>query len=329
MPATPPSAASDHGYRALRESAAWVDLGPRGTVAAAGDDAVRFVDKFTTAPVAALDVDAGTEGFFCDAKGHVLALATILRTDDGLLLDCSASMAGTLRDHLEHYHIRERLDLVDATADTAAVVIAGPKAAPWLAERAAVPTRPGDHVRTSFGGIPVQLVATGMLGSGTFLARVAAADAPPLREWLAVQGLPRAKAAAFEAVRIEERYPEPADIPDKVLPQELDRTGQAISFTKGCYLGQETVARLDALGHVNRILSLVAIDAPGPPPPGTPLLLDGQDVGVLTSTGMSPRLGAIGLGLVHRRGASAVLTVGGAAARVVDAARSSRQEPRP
>lgn len=329
MPAPPSSAPSLHGYHDLREAVAWADVGPRGSVVAAGDDAVRFVDKFTTAPLAALDVAAGTEGFFCDAKGHVLALATILRTAAGLLLDCDARVAGTLRDHLEHYHIRERLDLVDATADTAALVIAGPKAASWLAERATVPARPGDHVRTRLGPIPVQLVATDMLGGGTFLARVAAADARPLREWLEAQGLPQATPAAFEAVRIEERSPSAADIPEKTLPQELDRAPRAISFTKGCYLGQETVARLDALGHVNRTLSIVAIDAAVPPPPGTPVLLDRQEIGVLTSTCLSPRSGVVGMGLIHRRGQHAALTVAGCAARLVARVPPSTMETLP
>ena len=329
MPVPPPPASADHGYLDLRGASAWADLGLRGTVVATGDDAARFVDKFTTAAVAALDQAAGTEGFFCDAKGHVLAHAAILRTAEGLVIDCDSRVAGMLRDHLEHYHIRERLDLVDATADTAAFVFGGPQAAAWLAGRAAVPTRLGEHVQTSLGQIPVHLVASDMLGDGTVLARVAVAAAQPLRDWLVAQGLPQAASAAVEAVRIEERYPSAVDIPEKTLPQELDRTARAISFTKGCYLGQETVARLDALGHVNRTLSLVAIDAAAPPPPGTPVLLDRQEIGVLTSACLSPRWAAVGLGLVHRRGHAAVLSVAGAAARVVAPVPGFCMEPTP
>lgn len=326
MPASPSPAAAD-AYRVLREAAAWAELEARGTVVARGADAVRFVDKFTTAAVATLGVGDGSEGFFCDVKGHVLALATILRTNDGLVLDCGAGVAGRLRDHLEHYHIRESLDLVDATADTTTIAIAGPQAAAWLAARAIVPpTRAHGHAAAQLGSTTVHLVATDMLGAGTFLARVAVADAPRLCDWLVAEGLPHATSAAVEAVRIEERYPEPADIPEKTLPQELDRTVRAISFTKGCYLGQETVARLDALGHVNRTLTLVAIDAAVPPPPGTPVLVDAHEVGTLTSTGLSPCMGAVGLGLVHRRASSAALTVAGAAARLVAPASNAGPE---
>jgi folate-binding protein YgfZ len=131
-----------------------------------------------------------------------------------------------------------------------------------------------------------------------------------------------------EAIRIEERLPAPADIVDKTLPQELDRDGRAICFTKGCYLGQETVARIDALGHVNRRLALLAIDAATPPLPGSSVTSAGEPVGTLTSSCLSPRVGtAAGLALVQRRGLeSAGLEVAGAAARVVPTAAAAREE---
>jgi hypothetical protein len=105
---------------------------------------------------------------------------------------------------------------------------------------------------------------------------------------------------------------------EKALPQELGRDARAISFTKGCYLGQETVARLDALGHVNRRLVAVAVD--GALPPASDVLADGTSMGTLTSTCHSPRLGcSLGLGILSTKAATAAaLTVAGQPARLVE-----------
>ena len=148
-------------------------------------------------------------------------------------------------EHLEHYHIREDVELLDVSGD----------AAGHRARRTAVgrmdrdrsdgppPARPLDHVRMRLGGIEVLVARVDGWGSAGFLVQSSVAEAERLERWFAAEGLPRADDGVIEAVRIEERYPHPADIPERTLPQELDRTARAISFMKGCYLGQETVAR--------------------------------------------------------------------------------------
>jgi folate-binding protein YgfZ len=176
------------------------------------------------------------------------------------------------------------------------------------------------HVPARLGGIDVSLVRIDWCGPQGFLVQSSADDAARLRAWFGAEGLPRAGAAAVETMRIEERYPYPIDMPDKTLPQELDRTARAISFTKGCYLGQETVARIDALGHVNRTLSLIAVEGDDAPPAGAVVSCGGEGMGTLTSSCWSPRLGACGLAIVHRRGLEpgATLTVSGRTARIVN-----------
>jgi tRNA-modifying protein YgfZ len=302
-------------------SAAWADLPGRMTLLATGPAAAAFADKFTTAALAAVEPGHGTEGFFTDGRGWVIALANLLRTSDGLWIDAVAGPASRLRDHLEHYHIREPLEFVDADATSACHLVAGPDAARWLAARcdAPPPTRLFDHVTTSLGGIAAHVARIDDGGPDAWLVRVDAADAPQLRHWFDAEGLPRASAAAIDTLRIESRYPAPADIPEKTLPQELDRPARAISFTKGCYLGQETVARLDALGHVNRSLAIVAVEG-APAAAGAVIRMGDEPVGTITSSCVSPRQGgSIGLALVHRRAgdAAARLTVNGAPARLV------------
>jgi folate-binding protein YgfZ len=314
-------ASGPHGRPPIFTAASWTDLASRGTVRATGGAAATFVDKFTTAALGTLAPGDGTEGVFADVRGWVIALAAILRTDDGLLIDCDAAVAATLRDHLEHYHIREDVALIDASGDERCVAIVGPGVARWLTDRLGsdVPARPLHHRSIRFGGTNAVVVAVDWFGADGFLVRVSADDLSALHDWLAAEGLPRADATALDALRIEQRFPLARDIPEKTLPQELDRNARAISFTKGCYLGQETVARIDALGHVNRTLALVVVEGDDVPPPGAVMSCGGDEVGTFTSSCLSPRLGACGLALVHRRGLGpeATLTVAGRAARIV------------
>jgi folate-binding protein YgfZ len=316
------------GYAALRRSLAWGDLGRRSVLTARGPDAVRFIDNFTTAAVSPLATGTGTEGFFADARGWVLALTTILRIEDGVWIDAPTGLAGGLREHLDRYHIRERLELKDESDSFGHLVIAGPQAEAWLAARSSV--RPPEallqHGRGLLGDVPVAIVRIDWYGPLGFLLQVAAADHERLMAWLDSQGLPRAMPTAWETARIEAGVPEPVDLPEKTLPQELGRDQRAISFTKGCYLGQETVARIDALGHVNRRFVAVAIDCDGrqdrPRGESAEMVVRCGDeiVGRLTSVCFSPLLGCrVGLGLLQAKAVDAArpLEVEGSAARLV------------
>jgi folate-binding protein YgfZ len=276
---------------------------------------VRFLDNFTTASLAPLTPGQATEGFFADGRGHVIALVRLLRMPDGIWIDGAPGLAGTLHEHLEHYHIREDVSFHDASSDRRAFLVRGPAAA---AVGVATPAH-DQFVDASLGGIATTLMATDWYGVDGVLVFVATADADRLAAWLATTGLPQAGPADVDAARIDAGSPEPADIPPKTLPQELGRDARAICFTKGCYLGQETVARLDALGHVNRRLVGIAT-GDTPPAVGADVLLDGTPVGAITSACVSPTLGAgLGLGLVHVKAVAPTArpTVGGTEARVI------------
>lgn len=310
------------GYDSLRRSLAWGDVGQRSTLTVRGPDAVKFIDGFTTAAVGRLAVGAGSEGFFTDARGQVICLAHLLRTDEGLLIDAPPGFGAALREHLERYHIRERLEIVDESSAYGQLVLAGPQAPAWL-KTACGPTLPVeayDHRLGTLDGVETRLVRIDWFGPAGFLMSVAAQDRDKLAGLFTARGVPRGDATAFEAARIEAGTPAAADIPDKTLPQELGRDTRAISFTKGCYLGQETVARIDALGHVNRRLAAVAFAAERPPAAGLEVRSQGEVVGRLTSACLSPALGCgLGLGLVQAKvlDAGRPLDVGGGRARMV------------
>ncbi|MFM7207633.1 MAG: YgfZ/GcvT domain-containing protein [Planctomycetaceae bacterium] len=323
MPDPADSAAVD-----LRATTAWIEGIPRGTVRASGAGASAFVEKFTTAAIADMRPGAGREGFFADARGWVLALATLLRQDDGLLIDCDAATAETLRAHLEHYHIREDVSFTDETPGVDCFLVAGPDAASLLAAASVgeLPSQALGHSRIDIGGVAAHVVAIDWLHVAGFLVRVPRDQANVIGVAFAAAGLPQAPHAAFETLRIESRFPLACDIPAKMLPQELDRASRAISFTKGCYLGQETVARIDALGHVNRTLALVAIAGERQPGTDVAVTRNGEVVGTLTSTTLSPRLGPCGIGILNRRAfePTAVLEVDGHRVRLVAAGSASR-----
>lgn len=305
----------------FRDCVAWAPVAV-GAVEACGRDAVKFVDGFTTAAVSQLVAGGGGEGFFTDARGWVVALATILRTEAGLLVLTDPAVSPALREHLEHYHIREQLDLRDISPTIDAILVAGPGAREAVAALgvASLPEVPAGHVTCRLGDLEARVVRIMGQGADGYQIHVAAGLGPVVGERLAAGGVARGDRAALEALRIEAAYPAPADIPPKTLPQELGRDARAISFTKGCYLGQETVARLDALGHVNRRLTLVAIDAPTPPAVPIPILRDGAEAGLLTSVCLSPRVGGpLGLGIAAvKLLAAGGLTVAGAPARPID-----------
>lgn len=335
------------GYTALRTNVAWRDVSPRVAVAVVGEDAVRFIDGFCTAAVAALPSGGGSEAFFLDARGQVSCWGTVLRAADGVWIDAdqASSPAGEgnfcLRSHLETYHIRERLTIVERSGDVAALLVAGPAAGAWLGNAGAMPPAnvPIGHdvesmaalaegrYPTRCADIPAALVRGAWAGPDSFLVIVAASDRARLAGRLVSDGVAEASAAALDAVRREEGRPTPDDIPARALPQEFARSRRAISFTKGCYLGQETVARLDALGHVNRRLVGVVTRSGRMPVPGDVVESadDGTILGTITSAGPSPRHGGwLALALIRTAALSseARWRVAGAPARPVSLAQT-------
>lgn len=318
------------GYAPLRRAAAWCELPRRAIVEVTGAEAVTFVDKFATAALGGLQPGQAAETLFTDARGWVLALALVLRREDGLEIDAGHAPRIALDEHLEHYHVRERVE-VRGTADRwTSFLVAGPAAADFLtAQRMPSPAAALTHATGTIGPAAVRVVRVDWFADADgFLIRCDLDDEAAVRTWLLDSKLPQASLDAVETLRIEARFPAPIDIPEKTLPQELDRPPRSISFTKGCYLGQETVARLDALGHVNRMLSLVASEGRDPMPAGTPVLVDGVEAGVVTSSCLSPLHAApLAMSILHHRSrtAGAVITVGGDRARVVPVA--IRPEP--
>lgn len=252
----------------------WFETGPRAIVTARGPDAIRFCDNFVTAALSRLGPAGATEAFMLDVKGTVLAHVHVFCIDGGLWIDSEGGTdAGRrLHTHLEHYLIRERVDLVDHSNEVRHMVLCGEDA--------------DSRARACLEPIEGVLIA-----SLPWATRPMMLAAIPAEHFQAVTGRLEANGAiklasdSWKRLRIAHGIPSVEDLGDRSLPQEHGRDRVAIAFDKGCYLGQETVARLDALGHVNRRLVRLAIECGRCPSSGTFCMLDGSRVGVLGTVG--------------------------------------------
>jgi tRNA-modifying protein YgfZ len=292
------SSSLDRRYAALNEGCGMADLSDRGLVEIAGADHVKLLHNFATADVKALADDAGTEAFLLDAKGHVLFYVFLLRRGERTLVQSAPGTAPRLIAHLDRYVIREKVTFRDVAAEYEQLLVAGPQAESILKAVAAgeLPSTPWSSSELGFGDVRVTAGRSLWTIAPNWTLFVPKAAGEPLRAALIAAGAVACDAAALAAARIEAGLPVGGvETSEKSLAQELDRIPQTISFKKGCYLGQETVARLDALGHVNKKLvglRFTGVDRAAVPSSGTELKSGEATVGAITSAAWSPRFAA-------------------------------------
>jgi folate-binding protein YgfZ len=296
-------------YRQAREAAALFDQSDRGKVELTGPDAPNFLHNLCTNDVVNLPLGGGCEAFFTTAKAKVVAHALIYHVRigggrDALWLDVAPGQATRLIEHLDHFLISEQVEFTDRTADFAQFHLAGPQATAVLEKALGEPVpdlRPLQHMERTFGANATCNIRRhdplALPGYDIVCLRGLAID---VRQRLIDSGAAAAGPEAYEVLRIEAGTPEfGKDIDENRFAVEVGRT-DAISYTKGCYLGQEPIVMArDRAGHVNRAFRGLKFKD-GSPAARTELFATGKAVGVVTSVTVSPRLGAIGLGYVRR-----------------------------
>lgn len=293
MPSYPSPAAV-----ALDSSVVLADRRDRARVSVIGPDRAKFLHNLTTNEVKARAPGSGCEAFVTSPQGKTLGLVTLLVLDDTILLRTEAEGLASILTHLRKYGVLEEVELDDISSDTFEYHLAGPRAAELIGALGVSepPTTTYGSRSAEIDGMEVEVVREDPLGvPGLTLigdARHADAVSDAIARAGGPIGLVPIPAGAFDAFRIEAGTPASGrDVTEKNLPQEFDRNDRAISFVKGCYLGQETVARLDALGHVNRLIRSLVIDADTPPPPGSKLFAGEKEVGWIGSSAVSERSG--------------------------------------
>ncbi|HWB07904.1 MAG TPA: glycine cleavage T C-terminal barrel domain-containing protein [Pirellulales bacterium] len=294
----------ENDEQALAEGAGLLDFSDRTRIEVLGDDRASFLHNLSTNDVKKLQPGQGCEAFFLDARGHVKGHVFFICRPGSIVIETTGGQGGPLIAHLDRYLIREKVELADRTDSWGELFLAGANSQDVLGQltQATMPDAPLANVEIEIAGQAVTLIRVAMTTAKGYILLCTRLAQPAIAEALISAGARLCDRMAFEAARVESRFPlYGLDITDKTLPQEVARDELAISFRKGCYLGQETVARIDALGHVNKKLVVLRFAAAEVPPPGTDLKAGEQVVGQVTSAAFSPRLGGpLALAYVRR-----------------------------
>jgi folate-binding protein YgfZ len=304
----------DAQYRQLREECGLVEEPDRGFLVVSGPEAADYLQGQLTNDVEALEPGDGAYAALLDRKGHMQADMRVLRPGEEpqLLLDLEPEGLAAARRHLQMYKIGREVEVSDESDGHSLLSLIGPRAVE-IAGTAALPENACET--TTVGGARCVAVGT---ASGIDLI-FAAAKLDAVRDALIAAGAVEVSPEAAEILRIEVGRPRfGAEMGTETMPAEAGIVEQAVSFTKGCYIGQETVARLHYKGKPNRHLRGLRFSAPAPQ--GAVLRLGGKEVGSVGSAAVSPAFGPIGLAILRREAEpGATLAVGedGVTAEVV------------
>jgi tRNA-modifying protein YgfZ len=283
----------DGQYRALREEAGFLGRG-RGVVLVNGPQAAEFLQGQLTNDLESLGADEGCYAALLDRKGHMQSDMRALRLATGeIWLDTEPEAIEPVLRHLRMYSIGREVEIEEASSAWAVTSLIGPA----TAEATGTAPLPGEHAQRRFErqGVEVLAVAT-HLGLDLITP---SGQASELRSLLAESGAAEVSEAAAEILRVESGRPRfGREMTRATIPREAGIEGRAVSFTKGCYIGQETVARLHYKGKPNRHLRGLRLEAPVSD--GDEVALEARQVGRIGTAVISPAHGPIALAVIRR-----------------------------
>ncbi len=276
---------------ALEQGAAIVQHIERGAVLLTGPDTWSFLQAIVSADVTALGDGEGARGLLLSPQGKLGVVFRLLRVGDDAWLDCDPGLGAELAAGLARYRIRVKVEVEDRTGSWGVLSLVGPQ----VPERWDGPTPTALHAHEPWGDLRVVRTTRGvdLVGPNRALDEARAS--------LLAGGWTLVGSEAWGAYRVAHGIAEqPADLPEGTIPQEGQLEVDTVSFTKGCFVGQELVCRIDSRGHVNRFLRrLVDIEADGWVPDGAEIVAGDAVVGAVTS--VAPAVLPVGaLGFVRR-----------------------------
>ncbi len=296
-------------YRLARESVALVDTSYHAFFYLDGPDRVRYLNAVLTNNVKDLVAGRGNVSLLLNPQGHILAEIETYALAERLLAVSHAMVRARTSSTLDKFIIMDDATLADSTDGTGSVGLEGPQAAAVLrdlcgADLEAMADR--DHREATVNSIPCRVIRRSLFGR---VGIEMIADRGQLaRLWQALLAAVRARGggpigyAALNTLRLEAGIPWFGyDFDDKVIPHEAALEASHISYTKGCYTGQEIVERVRSRGHANRRRVGLQFSGVGVPEHGAKLSAGEQEAGFVTSAAVSPAAGrAIGMGYVRR-----------------------------
>jgi len=301
--------AMEEEYRALRSSVGLCDCSHWGRIFISGRDRGKFLHNLTTNEVLSLKEGEGSYNAILNPKGRMLASFWVHVLKDSLLLEIENQSPEKLIELFLKYKFFSDIRLVDATKTWGTLFLAGPHA-PAVA-RAALgidfpALAPGGYFTGELEGEPIFFVNRPLTGEPEFAIHTPARELGALWARLMQLGAPSVirpvGQEALEVLRIEAGIPRfGVDMDDFIIPVEAGLEQRAISYTKGCYVGQEVIARIKTYGHVNKHLVGLKIEGNGIPPRESKVFDGGgKEVGWVTSAAYSPGLGrTIALGYIR------------------------------
>ncbi len=296
-------------YRLARDSVALLDTNYQAFLSFEGPDRVRYLNAVLTNNIQALATGRGCPSLLLNPQGHILADLECYALSDRLITISPAMVRERTAETLERFIIMDDVRLTDETDVTADIALEGPKASAIIRELgglsldalaeysivdAKLASRPCRIARRShFGSVGAEIIVSRDLVVSVWRALLDASRA---------HGGGPVGYAALNALRLQAGIPWFSyDFDDTVIPQEAALENTHISFTKGCYTGQEIVERVRSRGHVNRRLVGLEFTSRTPPERGTKLVADGKEAGHVTSAAYSPAFArVIGMGYVRR-----------------------------
>jgi folate-binding protein YgfZ len=281
-------------YGAITESCGLIDRSERGKLLLTGGDARTFLQGQVTNDVERLIPREGVYAAFLTPKGKMLGDLRVLASKDALWLDTERIALQPLFNLTHRFKLGFDVEVHKRTLERGLFSLVGPDSR-HVAGASRLPDREHAHAAATLGEARVRLVVTDVGVDVIFDA----SDAPAVREALLGAGARPVADAVVETLRVERGRPRYGiDLDETTIPQEAGLNERAVSFTKGCYVGQETVARLHYRGKPNRHLRGLKLSEPAQS--GEPVRLAERVVGRLGSVAISPRHGPIALALLRR-----------------------------
>jgi len=308
----------------VRRGVGWFERPDRGVIQVTGSDRVRWANGMLTNDIAALAPDAARSGCYAlllTPKGRIAADLHVSFHDEALWLEVARDALTEVMQRLDGFLIADDVTLTDISDSHRHFALEGPRAREVL-ERAAGSTLEialDCYVRTTLSGVDVLVTAWGLSGETAYQLMVAPSSAGRVREAIfaaAGEDLVEGDAATLEVLRVESGTPRlGAELGLDVLPGETNLMERAVSMSKGCYTGQEIVARMASRGAASHRMVGIAFGdadavASGALVAGAPVSVDGTNVGEVTSVCHSDLAGPIALGFVRRVHAEIGVAVG-------------------
>jgi folate-binding protein YgfZ len=317
------------GYEAARSGAGLIDRRERGRIVVSGADRKSYLQGLLTNDVAALEPGQGCYAAYLTAQGRMISDLWVFELGDVILLSLPAATKDTVLMRLDQFIFSEDVQLGDVTTTFSGVTIVGPRAAEIVAAVLSPVTSAfleelgdGGNRRVTFSGEPSMLLRTSDSGVPGYEVLVDRQQFDRLWEALAAAGAEPISPESAEALRVEGGVPQfHRDMDEETIPLEAGIEGRAISFSKGCYVGQEVIIRVTHRGHgrVARKLVGLLVDGDGVAQTGSAITLEGRNIGAITSAVWSPALSrSIAMGYVRREqaGQGSVVQIGDTAATV-------------